>query len=70
MFDIFWVLFGVVFLGGAFFLASGIHCVCVCVCVHVAWRIWCILEVAILLFSGVLVSGVCACSPLSVVSIL
>ena len=30
MFDIFWVLFGVVFLGGVF-LASGIYCVCVCV---------------------------------------
>jgi len=32
MFDVFWVLFGVVFLGGGF-LASGIHNVCVCVCV-------------------------------------
>jgi len=32
MFDVFWVLFGVVVLGGGF-LASGFHCVCVCVCV-------------------------------------
>ena len=37
MFDVFWVLFGGVVLGGGF-LASGFHCVCVCV----AWRIWCI----------------------------
>jgi len=34
MFDVFWVVFGVVVLGGAF-LASGFHCVCVCVCVCV-----------------------------------
>jgi len=30
MFDVFWVLFGVVVLGGCF-LISGFHCVCVCV---------------------------------------
>ena len=43
MFDVFWVLFGVLVLGGGFFfLASGFHCVCVCVCVQVVWRIWCI----------------------------
>jgi len=35
VFDVLWVLFGVVVLGGGF-LASGIHCVCVCVCV------WCV----------------------------
>jgi len=29
MFDVFWVLFGVVLGGG--FVASGFHCVCVCV---------------------------------------
>jgi len=29
MFDVFWVLFGVVYLSGVF-LASSIHCVCVC----------------------------------------
>ena len=40
-----------------------------CMCVRVAWRIWCILEVVILLFSGVLFSGVCARSPPSVVSV-
>ena len=41
------------------FLASGFHCVCACARARarVAWRIWCILEVVILLFSGVLVSG-------------
>jgi len=35
MFDVFWVLFGVVVYGGGF-LASGFHCVCVCLCVC-AW---------------------------------
>ena len=38
IFDVFWVLFGVVVLSGGF-LASGCHCVCVCVCVCVAWSI-------------------------------
>jgi hypothetical protein len=70
VFDVFWVLFGVVVLSGGF-LASGFHCVCVCVCAHalVAWHIWCILEVVILLFSGVLISGVFVLSPPSVVSV-
>ena len=35
MFDVFWVPFGVVVLGGGFF-ASGFHCVSVCVCVCVS----------------------------------
>jgi len=47
MFDVFWVLFGVVFLGGGFFGLTYPLCVCVCVCVcvcacvcvRVAWRI-------------------------------
>ena len=38
MFDVFWVLFGVVVLGGSF-LASGFCCVCVCVCVCVCARV-------------------------------
>jgi len=45
-------------------------CACVCVCARVAWRICGILEVVIILFSGVLVSGVCACSTPPVVSVL
>jgi len=42
MFDVFWVLFGVVVLGGDFLPQVSIVCVCVCVCVcaRVAWRIW------------------------------
>ena len=42
MFEVFWVLFGVVVLGGVF-LASGFHCVCVCVCARargLAWRMY------------------------------
>ena len=58
MFDVFRVLFGVVVLSGLFWGAQ-VSIVCVCVCM--ARRIWCILEVAILLFSGILVSGVCVC---------
>ena len=38
VFDVFWVLFGVVVLGGGF-LALGFHCVCVCARARVAWRI-------------------------------
>jgi len=67
VFDVFWFLFGVVVLGEVL-LASGFLCVCVCVCARVAWCVWCLLEVVILLFCGVLVSGVCACSPPSVVA--
>ena len=42
MFDVFWVLFGVVVLGGGFFALGYPLCVCVCARAHVAWRIWCI----------------------------
>jgi len=58
---------GLLFSVGGFWPQVSILCVCVCVCVCVrvcvAWRIWYLLEVVILLFSGVLVCGVCACSP-------
>jgi len=41
-----------------------------CVCVLSLWVIILTLEVLILLFSEVLVSGVCACNPPSVVFVL
>ena len=40
-FDVFWVLLGVVVLGGVFFgpqVSSARACACACVCVCVAWR--------------------------------
>jgi len=40
MFDVFWVLFGVVVLGGGFFGLRFPLCVCVCVCVCVCARAW------------------------------
>ena len=40
MFDVFWVLFGVVVLGGGFWPQVSIVCVCVCVCglVHLVFN--------------------------------
>jgi len=38
MFDVFWVLFGVVVLGGGFWPQVSIVCVCVCVCVRARAR--------------------------------
>ena len=39
MFDVFWVLFGVVVLGGGFFWPQ-VSIMCVCVCVRACVRAW------------------------------
>jgi len=55
VFDIFWVLVGLLFSVGFFGLRFPL-----CVCAHMARRNCCILEVVILLFCVVLDSGLCA----------
>jgi len=57
MFDVFWVLFGVVVLGGGFWPQVSI--LCVCMCVRACVRVFVCMCVYVCVY--VCVCGVCVC---------